>query len=155
MMPVIRYWDNCGYHRARYTCSLMHLWEACASQQASRCVAIMRCPLCDPEAAERTKDASQTPCTAQVDRYKQLLLKQRDIMIALTARLNERDEQILTLPDVCATCCAAAILNCVVSLASATMWTADHTPCTSLQTLHSLVCTSIVSVVEVLPAFPR
>jgi kinesin family protein 3/17 len=30
-------------------------------------------------------------------RYKQLLLKQRDIMIALTARLNERDEQIMTL----------------------------------------------------------
>lgn len=33
----------------------------------------------------------------QVDRYKQLLLKQRDIMIALTARLNERDEQIMAL----------------------------------------------------------
>lgn len=36
---------------------------------------------------------------AQVDRYKQLLLKQRDIMIALTARLNERDEQIMTLQE--------------------------------------------------------
>ncbi len=36
------------------------------------------------------------PCF-QVDRYKQLLLKQRDIMIALTARLNERDEQIMAL----------------------------------------------------------
>ncbi|KAK9829931.1 hypothetical protein WJX72_008705 [[Myrmecia] bisecta] len=36
---------------------------------------------------------------AQVDRYKQLLLKQRDIMIALTGRLNERDEQILTLQE--------------------------------------------------------
>lgn len=35
----------------------------------------------------------------QVDRYKQLLLKQRDIMIALTGRLNERDEQILTLQE--------------------------------------------------------
>ena len=34
---------------------------------------------------------------AQVDRYKQLLLKQRDIMIALTSRLNERDETILSL----------------------------------------------------------
>ena len=34
---------------------------------------------------------------AQVDRYKQLLLKQRDIMIALTQRLNERDEQIMAL----------------------------------------------------------
>jgi hypothetical protein len=34
---------------------------------------------------------------SQVDRYKQLLLKQRDIMIALTARLNERDEQIMAL----------------------------------------------------------
>lgn len=32
---------------------------------------------------------------AQVDRFKKLLVKQRDIMIALTARLNERDEQIL------------------------------------------------------------
>lgn len=36
---------------------------------------------------------------AQVDRYKQLLLKQRDIMIALTTRLNERDEQIMALQD--------------------------------------------------------
>lgn len=34
---------------------------------------------------------------AQVERYKQLLLKQRDIMIALTQRLNERDEQIVAL----------------------------------------------------------
>ena len=31
---------------------------------------------------------------AQVDRYKQLLVKQRDIMIALTNRLNERDVTI-------------------------------------------------------------
>jgi len=35
----------------------------------------------------------------EVDRYKQLLLKQRDIMIALTQRLNERDEQITALQD--------------------------------------------------------
>lgn len=35
----------------------------------------------------------------QVDRYKQLLLKQRDIMIALTARLNERDETIIQLQE--------------------------------------------------------
>ncbi|KAG1674732.1 hypothetical protein FOA52_013567 [Chlamydomonas sp. UWO 241] len=35
----------------------------------------------------------------QVDRYKQLLLKQRDIMIALTARLNERDDQINMLQE--------------------------------------------------------
>ncbi|KAL4436916.1 hypothetical protein ABPG75_004055 [Micractinium tetrahymenae] len=34
---------------------------------------------------------------AQVERYKALLIKQRDIMIALTQRLNERDEQILAL----------------------------------------------------------
>jgi hypothetical protein len=34
---------------------------------------------------------------SQVDRYKQLLVKQRDIMIALTARLNERDETIIQL----------------------------------------------------------
>jgi kinesin family protein 3/17 len=36
---------------------------------------------------------------AQNDRYKQLLLKQRDIMIALTARLNERDETIIQLQE--------------------------------------------------------
>jgi kinesin family protein 3/17 len=42
---------------------------------------------------------------AQVDRYKQLLLKQRDIMIALTQRLNERDEQIMALQVVCHHCC--------------------------------------------------
>mmetsp|Transcript_22468 Transcript_22468/g.34745 ORF Transcript_22468/g.34745 Transcript_22468/m.34745 type:complete len:154 (-) Transcript_22468:924-1385(-) len=35
----------------------------------------------------------------QVDRYKQLLLKQRDIMIALTGRLNERDETIIQLQE--------------------------------------------------------
>ena len=34
---------------------------------------------------------------SQVERYKALLLKQRDIMIALTARLTQRDEQILGL----------------------------------------------------------
>ena len=36
---------------------------------------------------------------AQVDRYKQLLLKQRDIMIALTARLNDRDDTIIQLQE--------------------------------------------------------
>eukprot|EP00758_Cryptobia_borreli_P006063 Tbor_TRINITY_DN5069_c0_g2::TRINITY_DN5069_c0_g2_i1::g.14276::m.14276 len=36
---------------------------------------------------------------AQVDRYKQLLLKQRDIMLGLTTRLNERDETILHLQE--------------------------------------------------------
>ena len=35
----------------------------------------------------------------EVDRYKQLLLKQRDIMVALTARLNERDETIIQLQE--------------------------------------------------------
>ncbi len=35
----------------------------------------------------------------QVDRYKALLVKQRDIMIALTARLNERDDSILGLQE--------------------------------------------------------
>lgn len=34
-----------------------------------------------------------------MDRYKQLLLKQRDIMIALTSRLNERDETIIQLQE--------------------------------------------------------
>jgi hypothetical protein len=36
---------------------------------------------------------------AQVERYKQLLLKQRDVMLNLTTRLNERDEQILRLQE--------------------------------------------------------
>ena len=36
---------------------------------------------------------------AQVERYKQLLLKQRDIMIALTTKLNERDEDIVQLQE--------------------------------------------------------
>ena len=36
---------------------------------------------------------------AQVDQYKHLLLKQRDIMIALTIRLNERDETIVQLQE--------------------------------------------------------
>ena len=32
-------------------------------------------------------------------RYKALLQKQRDIMIALTARLNERDEALLAMQE--------------------------------------------------------
>ena len=32
-------------------------------------------------------------------RYKQLLLKQRDIMVQLTARLNERDQSIMLLQE--------------------------------------------------------
>ena len=35
----------------------------------------------------------------QVDGYKGLLVKQRDIMTGLTGRLNERDEQILRLQE--------------------------------------------------------
>ena len=47
---------------------------------------------------ERERNAVEDD-RAQVDRYKQLLLKQRDIMLALTKRLNDRDEQILTLQE--------------------------------------------------------
>ena len=36
---------------------------------------------------------------AESDQYKQLLLKQRDIMVALTERLNERDETIIQLQE--------------------------------------------------------
>ena len=32
---------------------------------------------------------------AEVEKYKQLLLRQRDIMIALTNKLNERDEALV------------------------------------------------------------
>jgi hypothetical protein len=42
---------------------------------------------------------AQREDVAQVDRYKQLLLKQRDIMLNLTQRLNERDETILKLQE--------------------------------------------------------
>jgi len=35
----------------------------------------------------------------QVDKFKQLLLKQRDIMITFTNRLNERDESIFQLQE--------------------------------------------------------
>lgn len=35
----------------------------------------------------------------QVDRYKHLLLKQRDVMLSLTTRLNDRDETILLLQE--------------------------------------------------------
>ena len=40
-----------------------------------------------------------TPNPDQVHRYKALLQKQRDIMIALTARLNERDEALLAMQE--------------------------------------------------------
>ncbi|KDO35090.1 hypothetical protein SPRG_01155 [Saprolegnia parasitica CBS 223.65] len=53
------------------------------------------CRLADLEKERETIEEEK----AQVDRYKQLLLKQRDIMIALTQRLNERDEQIMALQD--------------------------------------------------------
>ncbi|KAG3102663.1 hypothetical protein PC121_g1179 [Phytophthora cactorum] len=53
------------------------------------------CRLADLEKERETIEEEK----AQVDRYKQLLLKQRDIMIALTQRLNERDEQITALQD--------------------------------------------------------
>uniref|UniRef100_A0A7S1QWY4 Kinesin-like protein n=1 Tax=Neobodo designis TaxID=312471 RepID=A0A7S1QWY4_NEODS len=43
--------------------------------------------------------SAQREDVAQVDRYKQLLLKQRDIMLNLTQRLNERDETILRLQE--------------------------------------------------------
>lgn len=36
---------------------------------------------------------------AQVDKYKELLLKQRDIMIGLSGKLNERDEAIVQLQE--------------------------------------------------------
>lgn len=58
------------------------------------------CPAGEYEARLKELEAERTAVEedlAQVDRYKTLLLKQRDIMIALTARLNERDEQIVTL----------------------------------------------------------
>ena len=54
----------------------------------------------EPEAEDLEKERETIEEEkAQVDRYKQLLLKQRDIMIALTQRLNERDEQIMALQD--------------------------------------------------------
>eukprot|EP00929_Paragymnodinium_shiwhaense_P084267 TRINITY_DN45039_c0_g1_i1.p1 TRINITY_DN45039_c0_g1~~TRINITY_DN45039_c0_g1_i1.p1 ORF type:complete len:1216 (+),score=293.47 TRINITY_DN45039_c0_g1_i1:105-3752(+) len=56
------------------------------------------------EYASKLSELERERCTieedkAQVGRYKQLLLKQRDIMIALTQRLHERDETIIALQD--------------------------------------------------------
>ena len=48
---------------------------------------------------ERCISAGVMRMRMQVDRYKALLVKQRDIMIALTARLNERDDSILGLQE--------------------------------------------------------
>jgi flagellin-specific chaperone FliS len=42
---------------------------------------------------EKEREAMEEEKT-QSSRYKQLLLKQRDIMIQLTARLNERDQSV-------------------------------------------------------------
>ncbi|PNH03266.1 Kinesin-like protein Klp68D [Tetrabaena socialis] len=50
-------------------------------------------------AIEAERQDAEGSASAEVGRYKQLLLKQRDIMIALTARLNERDEQIMSLQE--------------------------------------------------------
>ena len=44
--------------------------------------------------AERETTAEEK---LQAGRFQQLLLQQRDIMIALTARLNQRDEQLMML----------------------------------------------------------
>ncbi|KAK9805923.1 hypothetical protein WJX73_005541 [Symbiochloris irregularis] len=47
---------------------------------------------------ERERESAEED-KAQVDKYRLLLSKQRDIMIQLTARLNQRDEQILKLQE--------------------------------------------------------
>lgn len=60
----------------------------------------------DEKQAPRTEQQQQAPpsdanedAKQQLRRYKQVVLKQRDIMIALTARLNERDEEIHRLQE--------------------------------------------------------
>jgi hypothetical protein len=68
---------------------------------------------------------------AQVERYKQLLLKQRDIMIALTQRLNERDEQIMALQVSRSWCSEGARsrgLLIAVPYCVRTSWTATTRP---------------------------
>lgn len=62
----------------------------------------MRCSVLLPKERDkqhRTCSSSSSCCLPrpQAERYKALLLKQRDIMVQLTGRLNERDEQILML----------------------------------------------------------
>ena len=54
------------------------------------------------EYEERLRDLEREAQAAEAgkaaaDRYRALLLKQRDIMVALTTRLSERDAAILTL----------------------------------------------------------
>ncbi|KAF4661162.1 hypothetical protein FOZ61_003475 [Perkinsus olseni] len=48
------------------------------------------------EALEREREALETD-KLQLDRYKTLLVKQRDIMLALTTRLDDRDQTVLRL----------------------------------------------------------
>lgn len=55
-------------------------------------------------------------------RYKQLLLKQRDIMIALTARLNERDEQIMTLQVSFSSSSSSAAAGAAAMVVVVTFW---------------------------------
>lgn len=49
------------------------------------------------EGDEDLDTTTKIEASSQVEKYKGLLLKQRDIMIALTARLNNRDETIIHL----------------------------------------------------------
>lgn len=59
------------------------------------CVVVCRYP-CAQSACHA---GPQKQNCVQVDGYKELLLKQRDIMLALTKRLSDRDEQILILQE--------------------------------------------------------
>ena len=51
----------------------------------------------DDDENEDLDNTTKIEASSQVEKYKGLLLKQRDIMIALTARLNNRDETIIHL----------------------------------------------------------
>ena len=99
-------------------------------------------------------------------RYKALLLKQRDIMIALTERLRERDERILALQDdldagdaasKCgvwgfAGCFLGDLPPCEPKSAGSTQPGCQRSPCSQLHCRLPLCCVKDLSAAQMPPA---
>jgi len=77
-----------------------------------------------PSADRVSIDSTEPLPIVQVDRYKGLLVKQRDIMTGLTGRLNERDEQILRLQEELEA--YDSHQKCAPSLMQALSWIQSH-----------------------------
>jgi len=72
-----------------------HAFQLALQQEQDRIRAAYASKLAELESERQGMEEEK----AQTSRYKALLLKQRDIMIQLTARLNERDQSILLLQE--------------------------------------------------------